>query len=56
MNAYTSFDRTVYFLTISSQYAEKSVDLLSDAVFHSSFDADELSKEKEVIIEEINRS
>ena len=56
MNAYTSFDRTVYFLTISSQYAEKSVDLLSDAVFHSSFDEEELSKEKEVIVEEINRS
>ena len=52
MNAYTSFDRTVYFLTISSQYAEKSVDLLSDAVFHSLLTKRNYLK-KEVIVEEL---
>ena len=56
MNAYTSFDRTVYFLTVSSSHAEKSVDLLSDAIFYSSFDSEELAREKEVILEEIKRS
>ena len=55
MNAYTTFDHTVYYLNLSSQYAEQGIDLLSDAVLHSSFDADELMKEKEVILEEIRR-
>lgn len=56
INAYTTFDRTVYYLTISSKHIEKGVDLLSDAIFNSAFDTDELKKEKEVVCEEIKRS
>lgn len=55
MNAYTTFDRTVYYLTLSSQHAELGVDLLADAVLNSTFDPEELNREKEVVIEEIRR-
>lgn len=55
MNAYTTFDRTVYFLTLSSQHAQTGVELLADAVFNSTFDREELDREKEVVIEEIRR-
>lgn len=55
INAYTTFDRTVYYLTLSSRHIMTGVDLLSDAIFNSSFDADELAKEKEVVLEEIRR-
>lgn len=56
INAYTSFDRTVFYLTISSEYLKDGISLLADAVLRSTFDAGELVKEKEVILEEIRRS
>ncbi len=55
MNAYTTFDRTVYYLTLSSQHADAGVELLADAVFNSTFDREELDREKEVVVEEIRR-
>ncbi|HTO68914.1 MAG TPA: pitrilysin family protein [Myxococcota bacterium] len=56
INAFTSFDMTVYHITMASQDAAVGVDVLSDAVLHSTFDAGELAKEEEVVIEEIRRS
>ncbi len=53
INAYTSYDHTVYHITIASRYADIAMDILSDAIQHSSFDASELEKEREVILEEI---
>ncbi|MFQ5699613.1 MAG: M16 family metallopeptidase [Myxococcota bacterium] len=55
INAFTSFDMTVYHITMSSRDTAVGVDVLSDAVLHSSFDPDELRKEKQVILEEIRR-
>ncbi|MBI5443346.1 MAG: insulinase family protein [Deltaproteobacteria bacterium] len=55
INAYTSFDHTVYTLVLASRYAEEGVDILSDAVLHSSFDPEELEREKKVVLEEIRR-
>ncbi|MEZ4744145.1 MAG: pitrilysin family protein [Bdellovibrionota bacterium] len=55
INAYTTFDRTVFYLTLSSKHARLGVDLLSDAIFNSSFDANELEAEKKVVLEEIKR-
>lgn len=55
VNAYTTFDRTVYYLTIHQDHMEEGLDILSDAVFESLFDAEELEREKEVVIEEIRR-
>lgn len=55
INAYTTFDRTVYYLTMASKHDEEAVELLSDAIINSSFDSTELERELEVIIEEIKR-
>ncbi|MDP3937944.1 MAG: pitrilysin family protein [Deltaproteobacteria bacterium] len=55
INAYTSFDQTVYYDVIASRYFETGLDVLADAVQHSSFDPAELAKEKEVVLEEIKR-
>ncbi len=55
INAYTSFDETVYYVTAASRFFEKAVDVLTDAVLHPLFDAAEFAREKEVILEEIKR-
>ena len=53
INAYTSYDQTVYHITLASRYAETGLDILSDAIQHSTFDPLEFEREKEVILEEI---
>jgi zinc protease len=53
INAYTSYDQTVYHITLASRYAEIGLDILSDAIQHSIFDPMELEREREVILEEI---
>ncbi len=53
INAYTSYDQTVYHLTLASRYAEIGLDILSDAVQHSTFEPSEFEREREVILEEI---
>ena len=55
INAYTSYDQTVYHITIASRYADTGLDMLADAIQHSTFDPLELEREKEVILEEIRR-
>ncbi|MEW6615684.1 MAG: pitrilysin family protein [Thermodesulfobacteriota bacterium] len=55
INAYTSFDETVYHIVIASRFFDLGLDVLSDAVRHPSFNPTELEKEKEVIMEEIKR-
>jgi len=56
VNAYTSFDRTVYYVEIPSAEFHTGLDVLLDAVQHSLFDAEELEREKEVVLEEYRRS
>lgn len=53
VNAYTTFDRTVYHIDLPSEYTTVAIDLLADAVLHSTLPADECAKEKEVILREI---
>lgn len=55
VNAWTSYDETVYHVTIASRFWEIGFDVLSDAVLYSLFDAGELAKEKEVVLEELWR-
>jgi len=55
INAFTSFDETVYFVVIASRFLPTALDVLSDAMENSTFDPDELSKELEVVLEEIRR-
>ena len=49
INAYTSFERTVYWVDIPAQSASVAVDLLADAVMNSTLPETEFSKEQEVI-------
>jgi zinc protease len=53
INAYTTFDRTVYYIDLPSEHTAVAVDLLADAVLNSTLPADETAKEKEVILREI---
>ncbi len=52
-NAYTGKDLTGYYVKIESGKIDVAVDLLHDMLFHSKFDAKEMAREKQVIIEEI---
>ncbi len=53
MNAYTSYDHTVYHITLASRFADTGLDILTDVLQHSTFDATELEREREVVLEEI---
>ena len=48
-NAYTSFDRTVYYIDAPSTGWQTAMDVLADAVFHSTLPEDEYIKEMEVV-------
>ena len=53
INAYTSYEYTVYHATLSSRNWAEALEVLTDAVLHSNFDAEELTREKKVVLEEI---
>lgn len=55
LNAYTSFDQTVFYVTISKQYTEVGLDVISQMMGFPTFDATEIDNEREVVIEEIKR-
>lgn len=55
INAYTSFDQTVFYLTMASRYADRGLDILSDAMINHHIPLQELEREREVVIEEIKR-
>ncbi|HDH96988.1 MAG TPA: insulinase family protein, partial [Proteobacteria bacterium] len=56
INAFTSFEHTVYHITIAKRFYPIALDVLADAVAHASFDEGELKKELAVIKEELKRS
>jgi len=56
INAYTSFDQTVYHATLPSASWREGLDVLVDAVRFSVFDEEEVQREREVVLEEIRRS
>lgn len=53
INAYTTFDRTVYYIDLPSSHVGVAIDVLADAVLHSTLPADEVAREKDVILREI---
>ena len=55
INAFTSFDETVYFVVSASRFLNTALDILADAMQNSTFDPAELEKELEVVLEEIRR-
>src|SRR3989338_1659434 len=52
-NAYTGKDLTGYWVKIAGEQLPVAVDLLNDMIFHSAFNAEEMEREKNVIVEEI---
>lgn len=54
INAYTSFDRTVYHITVPAPRWREALGLLKTLVFEMDFLPEELESEREVIIKEIN--
>jgi len=55
LNAYTSFDETVYMLQLpveDSEIVDKGFEILSEWAFNISFDDEEIDKERGVIVEE----
>lgn len=55
INAFTSLDHTVYYVTMASRFMIQGLDVLCDAIRHSAFDPQELEREREVILEEFKR-
>lgn len=55
MNAFTSYEHTVYHITASNQQWKMANSILEDMVMHSVFKPAEFNPEKEVILEEIRR-
>jgi len=49
INAYTSFDRTVYWIDLPKEGVASALDILSDAMMNSTLPAEEYRKEQEVI-------
>lgn len=56
INAWTSYDQTVFHVVIASRFGRLGLDILADAVRGSAFDAGELAREIEVVCEEIKRN
>src|SRR5271157_5139735 len=54
MNAYTSFDRTVYHINVPDTGATVAIDILCDIMQNASLPADELDKELDVIRREMD--
>lgn len=49
INAYTSYDRTVYWIDVPAKGASKAVDILADAMMNATLPTEEYDKEQEVI-------
>src|SRR3954449_5660926 len=54
MNAYTSFDRTVYHIDVPNTGARVAIDILCDIMQNATLPADEMEKEKQVIVREMD--
>lgn len=54
MNAYTSFDRTVYYIDVPNDGAPVAIDILCDIMQNAALPEDELEKEMDVIRREMD--
>jgi len=53
INAFTSREKTVYYVKVLKEYAEFAVEFLADILQNSLFDKQEIKKESEVILQEL---
>jgi len=54
INAYTTKEETCLYMSFLKQDYGRALELVHDVIFHSTFPQKEITKEKEVIIDEIN--
>lgn len=54
LNAYTTKEETCLHASFLNVHTDRSLELLADIAFQASFPANELEKEKEVVLDEIN--
>ncbi|MCR4995133.1 MAG: insulinase family protein [Bacteroidales bacterium] len=53
LNAYTGKEETIYYTTFLREHLQRAIPLLLDIVFSSTYPQEELEKEREVVIDEI---
>lgn len=53
LNAFTGKEETVYYCTCQKEHFSRAMDLLFDVAFHSKYPQEEMDKEVEVVIDEI---
>jgi len=56
MNAHTSREETAYYIRVLPEYTEMALEILADIVGHSTLPADEIERERGVIIQEIGQA
>jgi predicted Zn-dependent peptidase len=56
LNAYTSREQTAYYAKVLKEDVALGVDILADILQHSTFDPEELDRERTVIIQEIGQA
>src|SRR5579862_3760391 len=56
MNAYTARENTAYYARVLKEDVALAVDIIADLLQHSTFDAGELSRERQVVLQEIGQA
>ena len=56
LNAFTSKENTCYYAKVLDENLPLAIDLLSDIFLHSTFDAEEIERERSVILQEISQA
>src|SRR5262245_40757506 len=56
INAFTSKEHTCYYAKVLDENLPLAIDLLTDIFLHSMFDAEEIERERSVILQEISQS
>ncbi|UCH76228.1 MAG: insulinase family protein [Rhodospirillales bacterium] len=56
LNAYTTRERTAYYAKVLKEDLPLAVDILADILQHSTFDTEELARERSVVLQEIGQA
>ncbi len=56
LNAYTSREHTAYYAKVLKEDVGLAVDIIADILQHSTFEAEELAREQEVVVQEIGQA
>lgn len=54
LNAFTAKENTCYYMKVLDTHLELAMDILSDMLIASKFDKDDIDREREVVLEEVN--